>query len=112
MFKLPGEDETFPTRCTIEAPEGEKTVECEITAHFRVIPMARWRELAAEGDEALLAAIVADWDGVRDADGNALVCDEAGIRIAAEITWFAAGLVKGWLDRFGPAKNFRPPLNG
>lgn len=112
MFRLPSPDETFPTRCTIHAPEGEKTVEREIVAHFRAISMKRFRELAAEGDEALFAEILDDWEGVHDAAGEPVVCDAAGIRIAAEAAWFAAGLVKGWLDRFGPEKNFRPPLNG
>ncbi|MCY3689258.1 MAG: hypothetical protein OXG90_09795 [Gammaproteobacteria bacterium] len=113
MFKLPRPDDTFPTRCVIEIPEGEKTVEAEIVAHFRVIGSKRWRELALKGDPDLLAAIVAGWDGVYDADGKTpLACNEANIRAAADIPYFSAGLARAYSDRFSPLKNFRAPPAG
>lgn len=112
MFRLPGPDDTFPTACTIEAPDGDRTVECEITIHFRVLPVEEYDRLARESLPELMTALIGGWDGVAGADGKPLSCTADNIRLAAGIPYFARGVLLGYAGRFSALKNYRAPLAG
>ncbi len=112
MFRLPHPDETFPTQCIIETPQGEKTVDCKITVHFRLLSPERFREATQAGDAAALSALIADWDEIEDEDGKPLPLNEDTIRRVSELPYFVIGVVKSYEERFAPLKNFRAPLAG
>lgn len=109
MFRLPGE-ESYPTPAVIQCPSGADTVEREITVHLRVIPSSEYLQLSRQGDAAVLARIVTGWEGVHDAEGQPLPFTPENLRLAAEIPYFAVGVVRAYMDRFSSVKNFRAPL--
>ena len=110
MFRLPKPDETFPTPCTIEMPEGPDTVEREITIFFRVLPITEYDRLARTDVADLLVALIGGWSEVYDAEEEPMACTETNIRAAAGISYFVRGVLLGYAERFSPAKNFRAPL--
>ena len=113
MFKLPSPEDSFPTQCAIEIPVRDSTETRKIVIRFRVVPSSRWDELVGQGTGDLFAEMIADWEHVYAADGETpLPCSDGNIRLAADIPYFFAGVIKGYSDRFSPLKNFRAPPAG
>ena len=88
-FRLADPEATYRTAVHVDVPsdDGPQTQECAVW--FRLLPPGEGRALAAAGDAAFLAAVVADWEGVLEHDGAAIDCTPESISRLAEVAYFA-----------------------
>ena len=76
-----------------------------IRVHYRMLKSSRAAELAAESNAAFMQAVVSDWEGVVDVDGNPVAATPEAIDAASDLHFFAVAVVDGYFDRFDPKKN-------
>ena len=115
-FKLADPDATYRTEVVVDVPTPEGGTEgLSCTIHFRLLPAPVMRRLVFEGDEALLLAMVAGWDGIALADGQPLEFSEANVKLLAEHPYFARSVGDAY-TRFAqglPGKtSAQPPSTG
>lgn len=76
-----------------------------IRVHYRMLKSSRAAELAADSNAAFMRAVVLDWEGVVDVDGNPVAATPEAIESAADLHFFAVAVVDGYFNRFDPKKN-------
>ncbi len=105
MFQLARPDQKYPTKVVVQVPVEAGTEAQEMTCHFLVLPTHEANRLAKEGDDAFLRAVIGDWEGIADADGDPLPCTEANVQQVSRIGYFATAAVAAYFERFNPTKN-------
>jgi hypothetical protein len=75
MFVVRKEGQPIRWPVTIPVPvDGGASKDEKFMAHFLVIGQEEYKDIAKEGDKALLARVLVGWDeeAIKDADGNPL----------------------------------------
>lgn len=81
--------------------------------HFRrmkkseIEELTRAQEQGEMSDADFMREIVADWEGIVDADGNPIGCDDESIAMLADIPEVASAIGIAWIESLtgGPRKN-------
>ena len=112
-FTLADPKQSYPVRVTVEAPDPESedaVCECQIRMRLRYLPTDEYLRLAVRGVTELLPEIVASWeaDDVLAADKTPLSCTRENIEMLSRISYFAAGVLDAYRERFSPEKNSKP----
>ncbi|RMF15191.1 MAG: hypothetical protein D6757_05015 [Alphaproteobacteria bacterium] len=69
--------------------------------------LTRAQELGEMDDAVFMREIVAGWDGIVDADGKPVECDDEAMRMLADIPEVASAIGVAWIESLagGPRKN-------
>lgn len=81
-----------------EIPESGNFERQAFDAVFKRLGRSEFKDLADQGDEALLAAVLQGWEGVQDEDGKEVPFTPANRREMAEDTFFTRAVLKAYLE--------------
>ena len=92
----------------VEIPvDGGKFKKETFTAIFKRISRSEFNSLFAEGEDALVDAIVVGWTGIKDEDGEDLPFDDTTKAQLFDDPFVLKGLINAYADSFqgAPVKN-------
>ena len=87
----------WPEKVQVALDNG-RTQAYPITLDLKILPTSDYRELAAQGDKALIAEIVQGWSGVCDEAGEPLVCSDEHLDLLSEHVGFSQAVIRAYLQ--------------
>ncbi len=113
-FRLADPKAAYPTPVVVDVPAADGPQRHECVLHFRLLSGEKYRDLAAEGDAALLRRVVAGWDDISAADGEPLEFSAENLSALTDIPYFSRAVVDAYLLFMAglPGKTSARPRSG
>jgi hypothetical protein len=90
---------------TVNVPaDGGNFTEATFNAHFRNIGRADFNKLAAQGDDALIEAVLVGWDDMSDEDGKEILFSAATLKEQLDDYQWVQGTIAAYLEMLNGAK--------
>lgn len=97
MFRLLEKHAPVKWPVTICVPvDGGEVEKHEIVAQFKLVSLKRSAEII--GDQAFLAEVLVGWEGVHDADGNALPFTDENRERLCDVSYVKPAIVQAYLE--------------
>ena len=112
MFTLADPAATWTHPVTVPVPVGEGRIEPQVyTAEFRLLPASEAQAAAEESDAALVARVLAGWDGIADADGTPIEFGATALARLCEIVYWRRATALAYIEFAAglPGKNSAAP---
>ena len=95
-FRLADPDKLYRTPVSVDVPaeNGPEPQECVLL--FRLLTPTAARDLAIEGDEEYLRAVLGGWEGIVDHAGEPLELSDESIAVLGAIPYFARAVAEAY----------------
>ena len=108
MFRLADPEQSYRRVVQVQVPGAEgKTETMSFTAYLKLLSNERVRELASEGDQALIKAVMTGWEEIEDCAGRPFACSDGALGHLCGIGYWTRAVVLDYFEFAAglPAKN-------
>ena len=96
---------TFKWPVKVEEPaDGGVFEESTFDAVFKRVPRSEFQKLADKGEEELLKAVLAGWEGIEDEEGKQVPFSMAAMKEFSDDSYWLRGVLNAYTETFEGAK--------